>query len=415
MRVVVLGAGVVGTASAWYLAEAGHEVVVVEQHAGAGLETSFANAGQVSPGYAWPWASPALPGRVLRWMTAAHSPFRLWPTADPAMYAWLYRMLRECNAESYARNKERMVRLADYSRDQLADLRTTTGISYDDAQRGLIQLFRTDAQMEAAAHDMALLRESGVPSELLDEAGCRVHEPGLAPGVVKGGLRLPGDESGDAHLFTQRLAALAAARGVTFRYGAAIEAILTEGSRITGVRTARGMTSGDAYLVALGSAGARLLRRIGVRIPVYPVKGYSITATVADDAHAPRSTVADETHKVAITRLGNRIRAGGTAEISGYNKRLPPGRRDTLTHAVGSLFPGAADLTQVEFWTGLRPSTPDGTPIVGAADTYRNLWLNIGHGTLGWTMACGSGRLIADLVSDRRPNIRHEDLALSRY
>lgn len=415
MRVVVLGAGVVGVASAWYLAEAGHEVVVIERREAAGLETSFANAGQVSPGYAWPWAAPGLPRKVMGWMLRPHSPFRFRPTLDPAMYGWLVRMLRECNEEAYARNKARMVRLAEYSRGCLDDLRAAIGIDYEGAQAGLIQLFRTDLQMEAAAHDLAAMRESGVAAELLDEAGCRAHEPGLAPGVVRGGLRLPGDQTGDAHLFTQRLAVLAAARGVTFRYGTAIEAMLVEGDRIAGVRTDRGMATGDAYLVALGSHGAPLLRGIGLRIPVYPVKGYSITAAIEREEAAPRSTVADETHKVAITRLGHRIRAGGTAEISGYNTKLREGARRTLAHAVGTLFPGAADLGQATFWTGMRPSTPDGTPIVGPAGRYRNLWLNIGHGTLGWTMACGSGRLIADLLSDRRPNLRHDDLSLARY
>ena len=412
----MLGAGVVGVATAFYLAEAGHEVVVVERHAAAGLETSFANAGQVSPAYSRPWASPSLPARLLRWAGRRHSPFRFRPTADPAMYAWLARMFRECNAASYARNKERMVRLAEYSRDCLDDLRAVTGISFDDRQRGLIQLFRTDAQLAAAARDVAILAESGIACELLDEAGCRAHEPAIPPGVVRGGLRFPHDQSGDAHLFTQRLAELARARGVAFRYGAAIEAILADGDRIAGVRTTQGMATGDAYVVALGHAGAHLLRTVGVAIPVYPVKGYSITATITDEARAPHSTVSDETHRVAITRLGDRIRAGGTAEVSGYNKRLPQARRETLVHAVRTLFPGAADLDgDLAFWTGLRPNTPDGTPIVGSAGRYRNLWLNIGHGTLGWTMACGSGRLVADLVSDRRPNIPHENLSLARY
>lgn len=415
MRVVVLGAGVIGVASAWYLAEQGHEVVVVDRQSAAGMETSFANAGQVSPGYAWPWAAPGIPLKVARWMMTRHSPFRLYPTADPAMYAWLWRMLRECNIEAYERNKSRMVRLAEYSRDCLGALRDQTGIEYEGRQDGLIQLFRTQKQVDAAQKDVKVLTESGVASELLGPDQCLVHEPGLARGAIAGGLRLPGDETGDAHLFTQRLAALAAARGVQFRFGTTIEAILTEGDRITGVRTDRGMATGDAYLVALGSHGARLLRRIGVRIPVYPVKGYSITATILDADAAPRSTVADETYKVAITRLGTRIRAGGTAELSGYNLRLRPGRRETLTHAVGSLFPGAGDLDGASFWTGMRPSTPDGTPIVGHAGRYANLWLNIGHGTLGWTMACGSGRLIADLIGDRRPNVAHADYAPARY
>ncbi len=415
MRVVVLGAGVVGVTSAWYLAQSGHDVVVVDRQQGAALETSFANAGQVSPGYAWPWAAPGIPLKVIKWMATRHSPFRFYPRADPAMWRWMAMMLRNCNARDYAINKGRMVRVAEYSRDCLHDLHEVTGIDYDGQSAGLIQLFRTEAQLEAAFKDVKVLAESGVAYEMLDAAGCARYEPALAKAPIRGGLRLPGDGSGDAHLFTQRLAALSAASGVSFRYSTTIEAILTEAGRITGVRTDRGMATGDAYLVALGSGGAQLLRTIGIDMPVYPVKGYSITVPVTDSDAAPRSTVADETYKVAITRLGDRIRAGGTAELSGYNQILRPGRRETLELSVGSLFPGACDFAQAQFWTGLRPSTPDGTPIIGAAGRYENLWLNIGHGTLGWTMSCGSGRLISDLISGRIPNIEHEDLSIERY
>jgi D-amino-acid dehydrogenase len=417
MRVVVLGSGVVGVSSAWYLANEGHEVVVVDRQPAAGMETSFANAGQVSPGYAWPWAAPGIPLKVAKWMLTKHSPFRIYPRADPAMWRWMLMMLRECNSTSYGINKSRMTRVAEYSRECLADLRHLTGITYDGRQAGLIQLFRTQKQYDAAAKDIKIMREAGVACELLDPDACVVREPGLrgARADLTGGLLMPGDESGDAHLFTQRLAAMAAERGVEFRYGATIEAILTEGDRITGVRTDRGMATGDAYLVALGSHGARLLKPIGIDLPVYPVKGYSITVPVENEEAAPRSTVADETYKVAITRLGDRIRAGGTAELSGYNSTLRPGRRETLEQSVGSLFKGACDFSKATFWTGLRPNTPDGTPIIGNAGRYRNLWLNTGHGTLGWTMSCGSGRLISDLISGRRPNIEYADLSLDRY
>ena len=413
----MLGSGVVGVSSAWYLANEGHEVVVVDRQPAAGMETSFANAGQVSPGYAWPWAAPGIPLKVMKWMLTKHSPFRLYPRADPAMWRWMAMMLRECNTERYGINKSRMVRIAEYSRECLHDLRDATGIEYDGRQAGLIQLFRTQAQYDAAAKDIKILHESGVESELLDPAACVAREPGLAGArdSLTGGLLMPGDESGDAHLFTQRLAAMAAARGVEFRYGVTIEAILTEGDRVVGVRTDRGMATGDAYLVALGSHGARLLKPIGIELPVYPVKGYSITVPVENEAAAPVSTVADETYKVAITRLGDRIRAGGTAELSGYNSTLRPGRRATLEHSVGTLFAGACDFSKAVFWTGLRPNTPDGTPIIGNSRRYGNLWLNTGHGTLGWTMSCGSGRLISDLISERRPNIEYEDLSIDRY
>ena len=417
MRVVVLGSGVVGVSSAWYLREAGHEVVVVDRQPSAGLETTFANAGQISPGYAWPWAAPGIPMKAAKWMLNRHAPFRLYPRADPAMWRWLAMMLRECNARSYEINKGRMVRVAEYSRACLADLRDATGIEYEGRQDGLIQLFRTQKQFDAAAKDIKILHESGVECALLDVDACVAREPGLAAARAQltGGLFMPGDESGDAHIFTRALAAMAAERGVEFRYGQTIQTILTEGDRVMGVRTDRGMASGDVYLVALGSHSPRLLKPLGIDLPVYPVKGYSITVPVENEATAPRSTVADESAKVAITRLGDRIRAGGTAELSGYNDVLRPGRRETLEQSVSNLFPGSCDFAKATFWTGLRPSTPDGTPIIGRAGRWENLWLNTGHGTLGWTMSCGSGRLVGDLISGRLPNIEYQDLSLERY
>jgi D-amino-acid dehydrogenase len=325
-------------------------------------------------------------------------------------------MLRNCTAARYALNKGRMVRLAEYSRDALKDLRADTGIAYDERQQGTLQLFRSQAQVDGAAADIAVLRDSGVPFEVLDPAGCVAAEPGLASvrGRIAGGLRLPGDETGDCHLFTQRLAALAAGLGVTFMNRTTVEAITAEGDRVTGVRTSAGAITGDAYVVALGSYSPFLLRPLGVSIPVYPVKGYSLTLPVTDADAAPVSTVMDETYKVAITRLGDRIRVGGTAELGGFDMTLRAGPRATLAHSVGDLFPAGGDLGQATFWTGLRPMTPDGTPVIGPT-RYANLHLNTGHGTLGWTMACGSGRILADMLAARRPEIETGDLAMSRY
>jgi D-amino-acid dehydrogenase len=416
MRVLVLGAGVVGVTSAWYLARAGHEVTVLDRQPGPGLETSFANAGQVSPGYSAPWAAPGMPIKALKWLMMRHRPLVLWPSLDHGLYGWLARMLANCTEEAYRRNKARMVRLAEYSRDCLRALRGETGLDYDARSRGTLQLFRTQKQLDSVGADTRVLDAFGVPYELLDRAGCAAAEPALAAvaGKYVGGLRLPGDETGDAHLFTQRLAALAAARGVRFRYGEAIEAIEAEAGAVTGVRTRAGRVTADAYVVALGSYAPALLRPLGVALPVYPVKGYSLTLPVTDPAMAPVSTVMDETYKVAITRLGERIRVGGTAELAGFSLRLRAARRATLAHSVGDLFPRGGDLARASFWTGLRPMTPDGTPVVGGT-RLRKLFLNTGHGTLGWTMACGSGRLIADIVSGRAPEIAHEDLALARY
>ncbi|MFE0754283.1 D-amino acid dehydrogenase [Inquilinus sp. NPDC058860] len=417
MKVIVLGAGVIGVTTAWYLARAGHEVTVVDRQDGPANETSFANAGQVSPGYSAPWAAPGVPLKAIKWMLMEHSPFVLRPRLDTRQWLWLAQMLRNCTAGRYAVNKERMVRLAEYSRDCLRQLRADTGIAYDDRAQGTLQLFRTQKQVDAAAKDIAVLQEAGVPYEVLDPAGCAAAEPALAAvrDKLAGGLRLPGDETGDCFKFTNSLAKLASGLGVTFRWGARIAGLTTDGNRIGGVALEGGETlRADGYVLALGSWSPLLLKPLGIEIPVYPVKGYSITVPVTEAAGAPVSTVMDETYKVAITRLGDRIRVGGTAELAGYSSRLWDARRRTLEHSVTDLFPQGGDVGRASFWTGMRPMTPDGTPVVGRTP-YGNLFLNTGHGTLGWTMACGSGRVMSDIVSGRRAEIDLEGLAMDRY
>lgn len=416
MRVVVLGAGVVGVSTAWHCVRAGHEVTVVDRQPGAGLETSFANAGQLSYGFASPWAAPGMPLKALKWLAMKHRPLVLWPRPDPAMIGWLARMLGNCNAEAFLRNRARMLRLAEYSKRAMASLRQETGIAYDGRSRGTLQLFRKPEQMEAAARDSASLAALGLEHRLLDADGCIALEPALAlvRERIAGGLSMPGDETGDAHLFTQRLAALAEAAGATFRYGTPVAGIVTEGGRAAGIATAGGAIAADAVVVAAGSYSTALLRPLGIRIPVYPVKGYSLTVPIEDEAAAPVSTVMDETYKVGITRLGDRIRIGGTAELAGFSHRLRAPRRATLEAALSTLFPRGGDAAKGAFWTGLRPMTPDGTPIVGPTPVP-GLFVNTGHGTLGWTMAAGSGRLLADLISGQEPEIAAEDLSVSRY
>jgi len=416
VKIIVLGSGVIGTTTAYYLAKAGHEVTVVDRQPAAGLETSFANAGEVSPGYASPWAGPGVPAKAVKWLLMQHSPLVVRPKLDPAQWRWMFQMLANCNWDSYQRNKGRMVRLAEYSRDCLIQLRADTGIAYDERTQGTLQVFRTQKQLDGAQGDIAVLKEYGVPYELLDADGCVRAEPALARVKEKivGGLRLPNDETGDCFKFTQRLAEMAAALGVQFKQNVRIERLAYEGDRITGVVTSEGTLTADSYVLALGSYSPLMLRELGIHIPVYPVKGYSITVPIVDAAGAPESTVMDETFKVAITRLGDRIRVGGTAELAGYDLTLHQARRDTLEHSVTSLFPGGGDVTRSEFWCGLRPMTPDGTPVVGPTQ-YRNLLLNTGHGTLGWTMACGSGQLMADLISGRQPSISLEGLFMDRY
>ncbi|MGQ0659028.1 MAG: D-amino acid dehydrogenase [Chromatiales bacterium] len=413
---MVLGGGVIGVTTAYYLGRAGHEVLVVDRQAGPALETSYANAGEISAGCASPWAGPGVPVRAIRWLLMKHGPLVIRPKPDVRMWLWFARMLRNCTAARYAVNKSRMLRLAAYSRDCLRALRAETGITYDERSRGTLQLFRTQAELDASARDIAVLDQYGVPFELLDRSGCIAAEPALR--VVSdrfaGGLRLPDDETGDCHLFTQNLAPLAAALGVRFLFETSITGLLTDATRVTGVATSAGTLTAEAYVMALGSYSPLLLKAIGISIPVYPVKGYSITVPIVDPAAAPVSTVMDETYKVAITRLGSRIRVGGTAEVAGYDLARRPARRAILEHVLGDLFPHAGNLDQANFWCGLRPMTPDGAPLIGAT-RYANLHLNTGHGTLGWTMACGSGRVLADLLSNRKPEIETADLAIARY
>ena len=416
MKVLVLGGGVIGVSAAYYLARAGHEVELVDRQSGPALETSFANAGEVSPGYSAPWAGPGVPLKAIQWMLMQHSPLVIWPLLDPAMWRFGAMMLANCTARAYALNKSRMVPIAEYSRDCMKALRAETGIAYDDRAQGTLQLFRTQKQLDGIGGDVAVLKQYGVPFEVLDRAGFCAAEPALAHTQHKfvGALRLPGDETGDCFKFTQRLAEMAAALGVRLRWDTRIQQLQVGGGAITGVHTDAGLLKADRVVVALGSHSPLLLAPVGIRIPVYPVKGYSITVPIVDAAHAPESTIMDETHKVAVTRLGDRIRVGGTAELAGYSLNLREPRRATLNHVVTDLFPKGGDVSKASFWCGLRPMTPDGTPLVGPTPV-QGLLLATGHGTLGWTMAAGTGRVIADMCSGRTPEIDVSGLAMSRY
>lgn len=416
MKVLILGSGVIGTTSAHYLAEAGHEVTVIDRQPGPGLETSYANAGELSYGYASPWAGPGIPVKAIKWLLMTDGPLVLRPKLDPRMWIWGLQLLANCTERAYAINKGRMVRLAEYSRDMMIALRAETGLAFDGRQQGTVQLFREQKQLDHAADDIAVLKQYGVPYEVLDPKGCVAAEPGLATATVPfvGGLRLANDDTGDCKMFTEALAARAAGHGVAFRYGTTIDHIATNAGAVTGVATDKGMLTADAYVVALGSYSPLLLRPLGIGLPVYPIKGYSLTVPITNASVAPVSTVMDETYKVATTRLGDRIRVGGTAEIAGYDTALHPSRRGPLDRSLRELFPNAGDAGKASFWCGLRPMTPDGTPVLGRSK-FSNLYLNTGHGTLGWTMAAGSGRVLADIISGRTPDIEVADLGLSRY
>jgi len=415
MRVVILGSGVVGVASAWYLAQAGHQVTVIDRQPGPALETSAANAGQISPGYAAPWAAPGVPLKAVKWMFQRHAPLAIRLDGSSFQLQWMWQMLRNCDMRHYQQNKSRMVRIAEYSRDCLKLLREQTGIAYEGRQGGTLQLFRTEQQYQSAEKDIAVLQQAGVPYQLLEASQLATVEPALAATSHKltGGLRLPNDETGDCQLFTRRLAEMAAAAGVTFRFDTPVDHLLRDGHAIYGVKCGDEVIKADAYVVAFGSYSTALLHNI-LDIPVYPLKGYSLTIPVKDAACAPVSTVLDESYKVAITRFDQRIRVGGMAEIVGYNNQLLPARRETLEMVVRDLYPQGGHIEQATFWSGLRPMTPDGTPIVGRTP-LKNLFLNTGHGTLGWTMACGSGQLLSDIISGNTPDIAADDLSVMRY
>ena len=414
MKVIVLGAGVVGITTAYDLASAGAEVTVLDRQPGPALETSYANAGQVSPGYSTPWAAPGIPFKALKWMFQRDAPLAIRPDGSLWQLRWMYAMLRNCNASRYAQNKQRMMRLAEYSRDCLRDLRQQLGLQYEQRSGGTLQVFRSRVQFEAAQRDIEVLRECGVDHQLLGADELAAVEPALAQARDRlvGGLRLPNDETGDCRLFTSQLEARARQLGVAFSYGTTVDAVQLDGRRVTGVLAGGQVLRADACVVACGSYSRELLLPLGIELPLYPVKGYSLTVPVVDPALAPRSTVLDETYKIALTAFDRRIRVGGMAELAGFDLRLDPRRRRTLEKVTRQLFPGG-DLGAAEFWTGLRPMTPDGTPLLGPTQ-HAGLWLNTGHGTLGWTMACGSARVLTDQLLGRRTEIEARDLALAR-
>ncbi|MFV5440896.1 D-amino acid dehydrogenase [Acinetobacter oleivorans] len=415
MRVIVLGSGVIGVASAYYLAQQGAEVTVLDRQAGPAEETSFGNAGQISPGYSTPWAAPGIPFKAVKWMFQHHAPLAI--NLDGSMWQlqWMAQMLKNCNPQSYAVNKERMMRVAEYSRDCLRELRKDTGINYENRAKGTLQLFRKEAQMEAVQRDISVLQECGVSYELLNGNELGRVEPALANAQDKlvGGLHLPNDETGDCYLFTNALAQISKELGVNFQFNQNVEKLIVEGDEIKGVQVNGKVLTADRYVLAFGSYSRDFLKPLDLQLPVYPVKGYSLTIPIVDPAFAPQSTVLDETYKIAITRFDQRIRVGGMAELSGFNLGLNEDRRATLQMVTQDLFPGG-DMAQASFWTGLRPMTPDSTPIIGAT-RFKNLFLNTGHGTLGWTMACGSGKLISDIVLNHKTEISTDGLSIQRY
>lgn len=420
MKVIVLGAGVVGVASAWFLSQAGHEVTVIERQREAGLETSFANGGQISVSHAEPWANPAVPAQILKWLGREDAPLLFRLRADRAQWQWGVRFLLECLPSRTRRNTIGILRLALYSRALLKALRAQTVIRYDHSERGILHFYTDRAQYAAALEAAKLMSELGCERMPKSPQEIVAIEPALAhmlPRLV-GGDYTPADESGDACMFTQQLTALCAARGVNFLYDATITELSHRDGRIENVQI-RHATDGattlaaGAYVVALGSYSPLLMQPLGLRLSIYPVKGYSVTIPITNSAATPRVSLTDDEHKLVFSRLGERLRVAGTAEFNGYDISVNSLRCDAILHRVAELFPQAGDFGSALRWAGLRPATPSNLPYVGRTP-YRNLFLNTGHGTLGWTMACGSGRLLADLVSGHEPEIDASAYAFRR-
>jgi D-amino-acid dehydrogenase len=408
MKVLVLGAGVVGVTSAWYLSKAGHEVTVIDRHAGAGMETSFANGGQISVSHAEPWANPTAPLKILKWLGREDSPllFRLRP--ELRQWLWGLSFMRECLPARTRHNIRQIVTLGLYSRASLQALRAETGLQYDQLSRGILHFYTSQRELDAAVEPARVMRDHGCDVEMVSRSRCLELEPALSNANVVGGSWTPSDESGDAHKFTQGLAKLAADRGVKFR-AARVLAIAREAGRIAGVRIERPDLSeevlqADAYVVCLGSYSPLFTRPLGIPLNIYPAKGYSVTLPVVDAARAYSVSMTDDEYKLVFSRLGNRLRIAGTAELNGYSTELNHVRCRAILRRVLQLFPGASDPGQAQFWTGLRPATPSNVPYIGAT-RYPNLFLNTGHGTLGWTHSCGSGRALADIVTGRKPEI----------
>jgi len=399
----VLGAGVIGVTSAWYLAKNGHEVTLVDRHSAPGEETSFANGGQISVSHAAPWANPHVPAKILRWLGREDAPLLFRPRADLRQWLWGLAFLRECTPARTHRNIRNLVALGLYSRASLQALRAETAIQYDQLARGILHFYTKTRELDAAAESARVMREHGCEIEMVSAARCVEIEPALANLRLAGGSWSPTDESGDAHKFTQALTALALKRGVRFRT-ARIAGLEAQGGRIAGVRTESEVLRADAYLVCLGSYSPLLVRPLGIRLAVYPLKGYSLTLPVADPQKAYTVSLTDDEHKLVFSRLGERLRIAGTAELNGYNTELNDVRCRALLKRTLELFSEAGDASRARYWTGLRPATPSNVPYIGAT-RYPNLYLNTGHGTLGWTHACGSGRAIADIVSGRKPEI----------
>lgn len=417
MKIIILGGGVSGVSTAWYLANSGHEVTVVERSSSVADETSFANAGMLSYGYTNPWAAPGVPLKAVKWMMQDLAPILVSSSSfNVQTVNWMTQMLGQCNEKAYKLNKQRMLRVSEYSRVCLDDLTSKIDLNFDHRIKGTIELFRDEEKMNSIDADLASLRDCGVEHKVIDHAECIQHEPALAnvPEKFVGGLRFPQDGTGDCQKFTSHLAEHCRNIDVQFMLNTTVHALEAVSGKITAVRTSQGLLTADAYVVCMGSYAPILVSPLGLKLPIYPIKGYSLTLPLLDESKAPQSTVMDEEFKVAVTRFDDRIRVGGTAEIAHFDLSLKDKRRKPTEFVVSDLFPGAGDLSKAEFWCGLRPMTPDSVPIIGKTP-INNLYMNTGHGTLGWTMSQGAARLVTDIINNKTTDINDEGLSIYRY
>lgn len=414
MRVMVIGAGIIGVCTAYFLRRAGFEVTVLERRSGVAQETSFGNAGVLAPGYVGPWAAPGMPRRVLSYLLRRESPVLFRPSLDPTLWRWVCRWLGECKLERYRRNRERMQRLAFYSLSELRSLATLHALDFEQST-GYLQLFRTEQEVENSSTTRSMLAELGVRHTLLDAVQCRAIESALHPATpLAGGLHLPDDETGNCAYFAHQLKDIAIREGVEFRFGVEAQAFELTLGRISNVTTSAGPVRADTIVLAGGIDSVRLLEPVGIRLPMMAIKGYSVTAAIAAFEHAPFTSIMDETYKVAITRMGNRLRVAGTAELGSQPMSLRDGPLRTLLKVAHDWFPYAASYRQGKFWVGARPMLPDGPPVLGKTPCS-NLYLNVGHGSSGWLMAAGSGRLVTDVIAGQKPAIDLDGLTLDRY
>lgn len=411
MHIVIIGAGLSGVTAAWYLRQAGHSVTVIERHVGPALETSFANGGQISISHPEPWANPGAPLTVLRWLGRKDAPllFR-WP-AESERISWGLRFLLECTPKRTRRNTLAIAHLALRSGELLRELRKDTAIHYDELSRGVLHLYFAKENLRHGEAQHRVLSELGIPSRMLTPEQCIVLEPALAGTRVRlmGGMHGEDDESGDAHRFSAELAQRCADAGVKFLYGNQVRRIVGHNERVQSVdiidaQGRRGAILGDAYVLAAGSYSTPLMRPLGEKLPIYPVKGYSTTLALRDSARAPTVSLTDESRRIVCSRFGDRLRIAGTAELNGYNLDIDPDRCAALLRWAEEQFPGACDLAEPNCWAGLRPTTPSNLPIIGRS-RYSNLYFNTGHGTLGWTLACGSAKALADIVGGCDPDV----------